>query len=115
MKTLDELKSLREKMEKQMTSKTRVVVGMATCGIAAGATPIYEVLSKGVKEKGLDIDVTGVGCVGLCQFEPIIEVFEQGKGKTTYVKMDTEKAKAVLEKHLAGGQVVDEYTVGAVM
>jgi len=95
---------------------TRVVVGMATCGIAAGARPVLNAFVEGVNKEGLEssVSVTQTGCIGICQYEPVVEVFEAGQEKVTYVKMNPEKAQEVIEKHLKGGQVVGEYTIGAV-
>lgn len=94
-------------------NQTRVVVGMATCGIAAGARPVLQAFVEGVNEAGLasQITVSQTGCIGICQFEPVVEVFEAGKEKVTYVKMTPEKVKTVVEKHLKGGNVVAEYTI----
>jgi len=121
MKSLAELKAIREKMQNQVNMRSddpdhiRVVVGMATCGIAAGARPVLNELSELVQKKGLTdkISVTQTGCIGLCQYEPIVEVFEPGKEKVTYIKMNAEKADEVFERHLAGGHVVDKYTMGS--
>ena len=119
MKSLEELKAIREKMQGQVglrsesATDTRVVVGMATCGIASGARPVLTALSEAVVEKKIEnVIVTQTGCIGLCQYEPIVEVFESGKEKTTYVKMDAEKAKRVVAEHIKGGKVVSEYTIG---
>jgi NADP-reducing hydrogenase subunit HndB len=121
MKSLEELKAIRDRMQGQVgfraadASETRVVVGMATCGIASGAKPVLNAIADGVKAKGLgNIKVTQTGCIGLCQYEPIVEVYEPGKGKVTYVKMNAEKANEVVEKHLAGGNVVTEYTIDSI-
>ena len=119
MKSLEELKAIREKMQSQVSmraedhSHTRVVVGMATCGIASGARPVLTKLSTLVQEKNLTdkISVTQTGCIGLCQYEPIVEVMEPGKQKITYIKMTPEKAEEVLERHLIGGHIVEEYTL----
>ena len=91
----------------------RVVVGMATCGIASGARPVLTTLANAVQEKGLTdkIAVTQTGCIGLCQYEPIVEVMEPGKEKVTYIKMNPDKALEVVERHLIGGHVVEEYTL----
>ena len=120
MKSLAELKAIREKMQNQVSlrsesaEQTRVVVGMATCGIASGARPVLTTLSDAVQSKGLtNISVIQTGCIGLCQYEPIVEVLEPGKEKVTYVKMNPEKAMEVLEKHLIGGQVISNYTISA--
>ncbi len=122
MKSLEELKAIREKMEGQIGvrsesgDQTRVVVGMATCGIASGARPVLTALSDAVQEKKLsNVNVTQTGCIGLCQYEPIVEVFEPGKEKVTYIKMTPEKALEVVEQHLIRGQVVTEYTINSAM
>lgn len=118
MKTLAELQAIRDKMKSQVeiraedSSATRVVVGMATCGIAAGARPVLKAFSDAVLEKGLNVMVTQTGCIGLCQYEPIVEVIEPGKEKVTYIKMDAAKAAEVVEHHLIGGEVVSKYTIG---
>lgn len=121
MKSLEELKAIREKMQGQVNmrennqSSTRVVVGMATCGIASGARPVLTKIANLVQEKGLTdkITVTQTGCIGLCQYEPIVEVMEPGKDKITYIRMNPEKAAEVVEKHLIGGQPVEKYTLNS--
>ena len=118
MKSLAELKAIKDRMKDKVvlregTGDIRVVVGMATCGIAAGARPVLNACVEEVNKLGLTdkVTVTQTGCIGLCQYEPIVEVFEAGKEKVTYVKMTAEKVKTVVEKHLKGGNVVTEYTV----
>ncbi|MCC8029112.1 MAG: (2Fe-2S) ferredoxin domain-containing protein [Lachnospiraceae bacterium] len=120
MKSLEELKAIRERMQGQIglrsrdAKDTRVVVGMATCGIASGARPVLDRLVSEVQKRRLEnVFVTQVGCIGLCQYEPIVEVFEPGKEKITYVKMNEEKAAEVLEEHLIGGKIVEKYLLGA--
>ncbi|MFR4439340.1 MAG: (2Fe-2S) ferredoxin domain-containing protein [Hungatella sp.] len=121
MKTLEELKAIREKMQSQVSmrgedhTQTRVVVGMATCGIASGARPVLTTLSALIQEKNLTgkVAVTQTGCIGLCQYEPILEVIEPGKEKITYIKMTPEKAAEVVERHLIGGHVVEAYTLNS--
>lgn len=97
-------------------TQTRVVVGMATCGIASGARPVLTTLSNLVQEKNLTdkVAVTQTGCIGLCQYEPIVEITEPGKEKVTYIKMTAEKAEEVVERHLIGGHVVEKYTLNSV-
>ena len=116
MKSLEELRAIREKMQGSIgfrsddNDSTRIVVGMATCGIASGARPVLKTLSDEVQKRGLEhVKVTQTGCIGLCQYEPIVEVYEPGKEKVTYVKVNEEKAKEILEQHLVRGQVVDKY------
>ena len=119
MKSLAELAAIREKMKDRVVLREgqgdiRVVVGMATCGIAAGARPVLSAFVEGVAGAGLSdkVTVTQTGCIGICQFEPVVEIFEAGKEKVTYVKMTADKAKEVIEKHLKGGSPVAEYTIG---
>lgn len=119
MKTLAELQAIRDKMHDKVALRSdsgekRVVVGMATCGIAAGARLVLNAFVEGVNAAGLNgsITVTQTGCIGLCQYEPIVEVFEAGKDKVTYVKMTADKVARVVEEHLKGGKPVAEYTIG---
>ncbi len=122
MKSLEELKAIREKMQGQVGlrsedhTQTRVVVGMATCGIASGARPVLNTLADLVQTKGLvgKVAVTQTGCIGLCQYEPIVEVMEPGKDKVTYVRMTADKAAEVVERHLIGGHIVENYTLNSV-
>ena len=120
MKSLAELQAIRERMKNKIVlregaSEIRVVVGMATCGIAAGARPVLNAFVEEVNNSGLNgkVTVSQTGCVGLCQLEPIVEVYEGGKEKVTYIKMTPDKVKTIVEKHLKDGQVVTEYTVAA--
>lgn len=122
MKTLEELKALRDKMQGQVglryesENQTRIVVGMATCGIASGARPVLTTIADAVQSKNLaNVSVEQTGCIGLCQFEPIVEVTEPGKEKVTYIKMTPEKALEVVEQHLVRGQVVSKYTISSEM
>ena len=117
MKSLAELAAIREKMKDKVvlregTSETRVVVGMATCGIAAGARPVLSAFVEGINNEGLasSVTVSQTGCIGICQYEPVVEVFQPGKEKVTYVKMTAEKAEKVIAEHIKGGKVVEEYT-----
>ncbi len=118
MKSLAELAAIREKMKDKVvlregSGEIRVVVGMATCGIAAGARPVLNAFVEGVSNAGLadKVMVSQTGCIGVCQFEPVVEIFEAGKDKVTYIKMTPEKAAEVIEKHLKGGAPISEYTI----
>ena len=120
MKSLAELAAIREKMKDKVvlregTNEVRVVVGMATCGIAAGARPVLSAFVEEVNKQGLssNVTVTQTGCIGMCQYEPVVEVYEAG-GKVTYSKMTPEKVARVVSEHLKGGKVVNEYTIGNV-
>ena len=118
MKSLAELAAIREKMQSKVLIREnvgtyRVVVGMATCGITAGARPVLNAFVEGISKEGLSEKATVVqtGCVGLCQYEPIVEVFN-GDEKVTYVKMTPEKALRVIDEHIKNGKVVTEFTIG---
>ncbi len=119
MKTLQELAAIRDQMKSKVnlregTNDIRIVVGMATCGIAAGARPVLNAFVEQVANENLtdSVTVTQTGCIGICQYEPVVEVFQAGKEKVTYVKMTAEKAKKVVEEHIKGGKPVAEYTIG---
>ena len=120
MKSLAELAAIREKMKdtiglREGTNDIRIVVGMATCGIAAGARPVLNAFVEGVSREGLgdQVTVSQTGCIGICQYEPVVEIHQPGKEKVTYVKMTPEKADKVLAEHIKGGKVVAEYTYSA--
>ena len=118
MKSLAELQAIRDRMKDKVviregTNTVRVVVGMATCGIAAGARPVLNAFVEAVNAENLSdkVTVSQTGCIGICQYEPVVEIHEAGKEKVTYVKMTAEKVQTVIEKHLKGGEVVKEFTV----
>jgi NADP-reducing hydrogenase subunit HndB len=122
MKSIEELMAIRDKTRKNMTvredtgdSKIRVVVGMATCGIAAGAKPVLNAFVDEIAKRDVKgVSVQQTGCIGMCQYEPIVEVTEPGKEKVTYVKMTPEKAVRVVNDHIVNGNPVAEFTVGAI-
>ena len=121
MKSIEELKAIREKTRSNLqirkedsADNVRVVVGMATCGIAAGARPVLAALLEEVQRRGLqNVSVTQTGCIGVCRLEPIVEVFAPGEEKVTYVKMTQEKAQQIVSEHLVNHRVLNEYTIGA--
>lgn len=119
MKTLEELQAVREKYHNQLSlrredhTRTRVIVGMDTCGIANGAKPVLLAFSDQIQNQHLTdrFCVLQSGCIGLCKYEPIVQIEEPGKPKVTYIRMTPDKAKEVLEHHLLGGQIIDQYTL----
>ena len=120
MKSLEELKAIREKMKRQMDlredneSNIRVVVGMATCGIAAGARPVMTAFLDEIDRRGLtNVTVSQTGCIGVCRLEPIAEVFVPGEEKVTYVRLRPEMIPAIVEQHLVNHNPVHDYTIGA--
>ncbi len=120
MKSLEELKAIRAKMKQQMDvrdnneDKIRVVVGMATCGIAAGARPVMTAFLDEIDKHNLhNVTVAQTGCIGVCRLEPIVEVYVPGEEKVTYVKMKPEMVPAIVNEHLVNHNVVTEFTIGA--
>jgi NADP-reducing hydrogenase subunit HndB len=120
MKSLQELQAIRDKMKANISTtrdnseaKVRVVVGMATCGIAAGARPVLNAFNEEIAKRGIEGVMVGqTGCIGICQYEPVVEIYE-GDTKTTYVKMDAEKVARVVSEHVIGKKPVTEFTIGA--
>jgi len=116
MKSVDELKTFAAKAKNAMEDRDaahsyRIVVGMATCGIAAGARPVLEALQKAVKD--YPCVVVQTGCIGMCVLEPLVEVYNSANEKVTYIHMNVEKALEVLEKHIKNGEIVEQYTVNS--
>lgn len=120
MKTVSQLEAIRAKMKQQMELRNnnedniRVVVGMATCGIAAGARPVMTAFLEEVAKRELsNVTVSQTGCIGVCRLEPIVEVFAPGQEKVTYVKVKPEMVAEIVEQHLVNHNVVARYTIGA--
>ena len=120
MKSLAELKAIRDRAQSNVTlraesgASTRVLVGMATCGIAAGARPVLNTIVEEVAKRQVkDVMVTQTGCIGICQYEPIVEVVDADGTKTTYVKVTPEKALEIVNDHIVNGNVVSKYTIGS--
>ena len=117
---LAELNALKEQLKSEAESRNekggiKIVVGMATCGIAAGAKPVMSALNEEIKtRKVVGVKVAQAGCIGICQYEPVVEVYEPGKEKVTYVKVDAERAKMIIDEHIISGKIVTEYTIGSV-
>ena len=121
MKSLAELQAIKDKTKNQINMRKeghdgiRIVVGMATCGIAAGARPVLNALVEETAKRQLQhVTVTQTGCIGMCRLEPIVEVYAPGQDKVTYVKMTAEKAVKVINEHIVNGKVCSEYTIGSV-
>ena len=120
MKSIEDLKKIREQMQDKIvvragSGRMRVVVGMATCGISAGARPVMNALVEALDASDLKdkVLIEQTGCIGICQYEPVVEVYTGEDEKVTYVKMDAEKAKRVFEEHIKGGKVVTDYVIGS--
>ena len=120
MKSLAELQAIRDKVKKQIDIReekgdsTRILVGMATCGLAAGARSVLNEFVDEIAKRGLNnVTVTQTGCIGICQYEPVVEVIVPGQEKVTYVKMTPEKVAKVVHNHIVNNNIVTEYTIGA--
>ena len=121
MKSLAELQAIREKTLNRINLRkedeaeaTRVVIGMATCGIAAGARPVMLSFMDEISKRGLNhVTVSQTGCIGMCRLEPMVDVITPGNEKVTYVHMTPEKVGRVVAEHVVNGRPVTEYTIGA--
>lgn len=119
MKSLAELREIREKTREKMSvresdERMRIVVGMATCGIAAGARPVMNAFLEELQKRNInDVKVSMTGCIGACRLEPLVDVFDEDNNKVTYVKMSPEKAVKVVAEHIVNGRVCLDFTVGA--
>ncbi|MDD4315811.1 MAG: (2Fe-2S) ferredoxin domain-containing protein [Clostridia bacterium] len=119
MKSIADINAIREKMQKVLGTRdaqddadTRIVIGMATCGIAAGARPVFTAFLEEAAKRNLgNVKVTQSGCLGMCKFEPMAQVYIPGKEVVTYVKLDAEAAKRIVSEHIVNGNVVAEYTL----
>lgn len=115
MKSLDELNRIREEALKkvnlrQNNAQYRVLVGMATCGIAAGARPVMKAFMEGIEHDHLPVTLQQTGCIGMCIHEPIVEIIDQAGTKTTYLEVTVDKAKKIIESHLKNGVILDAFT-----
>ncbi len=120
MKTLQELEAIRQKtinelnLRKNREDGIRVVVGLATCGIAAGARPVMNAFVEEINKRQLqNVTVSQTGCIGLCRLEPIVEVYMPGKEKVTYCKVKPEQVARIVSEHIVNGNPVVEYTIGS--
>ena len=121
MKSLAELQAIREKtlnrinLRKEDENETvRIVVGMATCGIAAGARPVMLKFLEEVQKRNLqNVTVSQTGCIGMCRLEPMVDVYLPGQEKVTYVHMKPEMVSRIVAEHIVNGRPVEEYTIGA--
>ena len=120
MKSLEELAAIRDKMKNNAAvresggDEIRIVVGMATCGIAAGARPVLNAIMEELEKREIkNVTVSQTGCIGMCKLEPIVDVYIPGKDKVSYVLMRPEKVPRVIAEHVVNGRPVLEYTIGA--
>ncbi len=121
MKSLAELEAIRKATLSRINVRTeekgettRVVIGMATCGIAAGARPVMLAFMDEIQKRQLShVTVSQTGCVGMCRLEPMVDVIVPGKDKVTYVHVKPDMVPRIVAEHIVNGRPVQEYTIGA--
>jgi NADP-reducing hydrogenase subunit HndB len=119
IKSLEELRRLRQealekRQAKTVTGQIQITVGMGTCGIAAGAREALKTILKVIETENLsDIVVKQTGCMGLCEWEPIVEVVVGAEPKIAYGKVSVERAKRIMQEHIIGGSVIPEFVIPA--
>ena len=118
MKSLSELDQIKQKAQLDMSARNqtgvRIVVGMATCGIAAGARPVMSALVEELRTRSIsDVTVTMTGCLGLCRLEPLVEIIDAEGNKVTYIKMDEKKARRVIAEHIVNGHICQDLTIAS--
>lgn len=118
-KSIADLEAIRQKAQQQVnirkdTNGIRVVIGMATCGIAAGARPVMLSFIEQINRRNLtNVTVSQTGCIGMCRLEPMVEVYVPGQEKVTYVKVNPDMVEKIVVDHLVNGNPVEAYTIGA--
>lgn len=115
IRSLSDLSKIKERTLPSLEQVTRIVVGLGTCGQAAGAQQVYDAMEREIKNMGLtNVTLEATGCVGICQFEPVVEVYRPGQTRTTYVRMTPERGVRVVRQHIQGGNPLAEFTIGSV-
>jgi NADP-reducing hydrogenase subunit HndB len=119
MKSLKDLEAIRDRMKQEMSlreteNKTRIIVGMATCGIAAGARPIMAAFNQELELRGIrTASVSMTGCVGVCRYEPMCDIIDPNGDRTTYINLDAEMVRRIVVEHIVNRRPVTAYTIGA--
>ena len=119
MKSIKDLQAIRERALDSVNMRKdqdgiRIVVGMATCGIAAGARPVMLKFVEEINRRHLqNVTVSQTGCIGMCRFEPMVEVLQPGKEKVTYVHVDPDTVSRIVTEHIVNGKPVKEFTINA--
>ena len=114
IRSRSDLERIRKRMLPGLEKGARIVVGLGTCGLAAGAQQVYDAMEAELKKEGLtDVALEATGCVGICQFEPVVEVYLPDGSRTTYVRMTPERGIRVVRQHIRGGNPLAEFTIGS--
>ena len=118
IKTLEELKRIRDQAQQDLKVRsdtgTKIIVGMGTCGIAAGARETMHAILVELQRQSIDAHVTTVGCIGMCSKEPLVDIEQAGQARVTYCNVHPDMVPRLIEDHLQKGQVVQEWAMGRV-
>jgi NADP-reducing hydrogenase subunit HndB len=116
IKSLEELRKLREQVQSEITTRTEtgttIIIGMGTCGIAAGARETMRAILEELHKRNIEAHVATVGCIGMCAREPLVDIEQAGKPRITYGNITANKVPRLIEEHLINGHVIEEWTVG---
>ena len=116
LKSVEDLKKLREEAQRELKVRletgTRIIVGMGTCGIAAGARDVMRAILEELDKRKIEAHVETVGCIGMCVYEPLVDIEQAGRPRITYGKVKPSMVPRIIEEHLINGRVVDEWVVG---
>ena len=119
VKSLEDLKRLKKEILEQQkvtanAGRAQITVGLGTCGIAAGARETMKSILAFIEAENLSgIIVAQTGCIGLCEWEPVVEVAIGSEAKITYGKVSPEKARQIMQAHVMGGKIIPEYLIPA--
>ena len=117
IKSLDDLRRIKEESQKNIRVRqdtgTRIIVGMGTCGIAAGARETMKEILNELEKNNIDANVSTVGCIGMCAQEPLVDIM-QGGTRVTYGKVTKDRVARLITEHLLKGQIINEWVVGKV-
>jgi NADP-reducing hydrogenase subunit HndB len=118
LKTIADLQQIREQAQKDLRVRTetgtKIIVGMGTCGIAAGARETMHTILEELNQRGIDAHVTTVGCIGMCSREPLVDIEQAGQPRITYCNVHPDMIPRLIEEHLLQGNVVQEWAMGRV-
>lgn len=116
IKSLDDLRKIKEKANAESSARhesgTQVIVGMGTCGIAAGARTVMTAIMDEITKRGLkDVSVMQTGCIGMCQKEPLVDIVRPGEERITYGNVKPTDVPRIISEHLVNGRIVSDLVV----
>lgn len=116
LKSVDELRKLRDQVQEDIRTRTEtnttIIVGMGTCGIAAGARETMHAILDELDRREIEAHVTTVGCIGMCAYEPLVDIEQAGKPRITYGNVTADRVPRLIEEHLVNGNAIEEWAVG---